>query len=121
MVEPPVPASRFTPQPYLAELEHLEDESRVCQNFRRDNRGAFLAWGDPALYDSTLRIIEGVAAFDTVAFQIEVIPGITGIQALAASHRLPWNTIGGPVHITAGRRLSEERWDADAEVPENIL
>lgn len=86
------------------------------EELAEDECGAFLVWGNPALYDSTLRIIEGVAALDTVAFQVEVIPGITSIQALAASHRLSWNAIGGPVHITTGRRLSEERWDDDTQV-----
>jgi precorrin-6A synthase len=71
--------------------------------------GAFLVWGDPSLYDSTLRIIEQVAARRTVDFEYEVIPGITSIQALAARHRIPLNRIGEPVHITTGRRLVDEK------------
>lgn len=65
--------------------------------------GAFLAWGDPALYDSTLRILETVAAH--VDIEYDVIPGITAIQALTARHRLPLNDIGEPILITTGRRL----------------
>ena len=71
--------------------------------------GAFLVWGDPSLYDSTLRIIDQVAARRAVEFDFEIIPGITSIQALAARHRISLNRIGEPVHITTGRRL-HRRW-----------
>ncbi|SEN31164.1 precorrin-6A synthase (deacetylating) [Gemmobacter aquatilis] len=65
---------------------------------------ALLVWGDPSLYDSTLRI----AARLSPAPQIEVIPGITSIQALTAAHAIPLNEINGPVVITTGRRLRDE-------------
>jgi precorrin-6A synthase len=68
-----------------------------------DGVGAFLAWGDPSLYDSTLRIL-GAAAAD-VDFTFDVIPGITAIQALTARHRIPLNDVGEPVLITTGRQL----------------
>jgi precorrin-6A synthase len=78
--------------------------------------GAFLAWGDPALYDSTLRVIDAIAALKTVAFDWEVIPGITSIQALAASHRISWHAVGAPVHITTGRQLGTEPIGDDTSV-----
>jgi len=65
--------------------------------------GAFLAWGDPSLYDSTLRILDLVA--QRIDIEYDVIPGITAIQALTARHRIPLNDIGEPVLITTGRRL----------------
>jgi precorrin-6A synthase len=68
-----------------------------------DGTGAFLAWGDPSLYDSTLRILELVAK--RIDLSYDVIPGITAIQALTARHRIPLNDIGEPVLITTGRRL----------------
>jgi len=67
--------------------------------------GGFLAWGDPSLYDSLLRILEQVAA-DGAALEYDVIPGVTSVQALAASHRIPLNRIGEPLLITTGRRLA---------------
>jgi precorrin-6A synthase len=70
-----------------------------------DGVGAFLAWGDPSLYDSTLRILDRVAAH--VEFDYDVIPGVTAIQALTARHRIPLNDVGEPVLITTGRRLRE--------------
>ncbi|OKH62064.1 precorrin-6A synthase (deacetylating) [Mycolicibacterium sp.] len=71
-----------------------------------DGVGAFLAWGDPSLYDSTLRILERVA--EHVEFDHDVIPGITAIQVLTARHRIPLNDVGEPVLITTGRKLREE-------------
>jgi precorrin-6A synthase len=68
-----------------------------------DGVGAFLAWGDPSLYDSTLRILDEVAR--RIDLHYDVIPGITAVQALTARHRIPLNDIGEPVLITTGRQL----------------
>lgn len=69
--------------------------------------GAFLVWGDPSLYDSTIRIIERVRNAGACTFDYSIVPGITSIQALAASHRIPINLVGKPIEITTGRRLIE--------------
>jgi precorrin-6A synthase len=84
-------------------------EQVIRERLSDDECGAFLVWGDPSLYDSTLRIIDQVAALRTVEFEWEIIPGITSIQALAARHRISLNEIGEPIHITTGRRLTDER------------
>ena len=68
--------------------------------------GAFLVWGDPALYDSTLRIVAALHA-KGLPLDYDVIPGISSVQALAARHRVPLNRIGEPVAIVPGRRLDE--------------
>jgi precorrin-6A synthase len=81
-------------------------EAMLRDELSDGQRGAFLVWGDPSLYDSTLRIVQQVAARRNVAFDYEVIPGITSVQALAARHRIALNHIGGAVHITTGRRLA---------------
>lgn len=65
--------------------------------------GAFLAWGDPSLYDSTLRILDEVSRH--IEIDYDVIPGITAVQALTARHRIPLNDVGEPVLITTGRQL----------------
>ncbi len=69
--------------------------------------GAFLVWGDPTLYDSTIAVLDTVLARGSVEFDYEVIPGISSISALAARHRVALNRVGRPVQITTGRRLSE--------------
>ena len=76
-------------------------------------RVALLVWGDPTLYDSTLRIAERVSV--KIPLQVTVIPGITSIQALAAAHAVPLNTVGGPVLVTTGRQLRDHGWPAGAE------
>ena len=36
------------------------------------------------------------------------MPGISSLQLLAARHRIVLNRVGGPIHITTGRRLVAE-------------
>ena len=82
-------------------------ERLLADELGEEGTGAFLVWGDPMLYDSTIRIVERVKARGQVAFDYDVIPGITSLQALCASHRIPLNLVGKPVEITTGRRLHE--------------
>ncbi|KEJ90506.1 precorrin 6A synthase [Sulfitobacter donghicola DSW-25 = KCTC 12864 = JCM 14565] len=72
---------------------------------------ALLVWGDPSLYDSTLRI----AARLDPAPKIEVIPGITSLQALTAAHATVLNEIGAPFIVTTGRRLRDEGWPSGVD------
>jgi precorrin-6A synthase len=69
--------------------------------------GAFLVWGDPALYDGTLRILETLKARAGFPFELTVFPGISAIGALTARHKIPLNQTGGSVQVTTGRRLAE--------------
>lgn len=73
----------------------------------------FLVWGDPSLYDSTMRIADRLKARTNV--RLRVIPGITSIQALTAAHAIPLNEIGAPVTITTGRQLREVGWPDSAD------
>jgi precorrin-6A synthase len=82
-------------------------EKLIAGELGENECGAFLVWGDPSLYDSTLRIIDQIVARGTVAFEYEVIPGISAIQALAARHKIALNRIGRSVHITTGRKIAE--------------
>lgn len=74
-------------------------------------RVALLIWGDPSLYDSSLRI----AARLSPAPEVRVVPGITALQALTAAHAIPLNEIGAPVLITTGRRLRDRGWPDEAD------
>lgn len=67
----------------------------------------FLVWGDPAFYDSTLRVV-GQLRDAGIDLQVEVFPGISSVQLLAARHQMILNTVGGAIHVTTGRRLLEE-------------
>ena len=73
----------------------------------------FLVWGDPALYDSTMRIAARLQARTQIS--LKVIPGITSIQALTAAHAIPLNDIGAPLTVTTGRQLRENGWPATAD------
>ncbi|AKU17807.1 precorrin-6A synthase (deacetylating) [Luteipulveratus mongoliensis] len=70
-------------------------------------RVGFLVWGDPAFYDSTLRILEQVRSTG-LGLTIDTIPGISAIQLLAARHGLVLNEIGTSITVTTGRRLADE-------------
>ncbi|OLF54405.1 precorrin-6A synthase (deacetylating) [Pseudomonas chlororaphis] len=92
-------------------------ERLIDEELAEGETGAFLAWGDPALYDSTIRILQAILAEGRCAFEFEVIPGITSVQALAAQHKVPLNRIGRSVEITTGRRLAAGQVsDADSLV-----
>lgn len=67
----------------------------------------FLVWGDPAFYDSTIRIVESINALG-IDLDLTVIPGISSIQLLAARHKIILNRVGQPIHVTTGRRLLDE-------------
>jgi precorrin-6A synthase len=70
---------------------------------------ALMVWGDPSLYDSTLRI-----AARLPGLTVKVIPGITSLQALTAAHAIPLNTLAAPVTITTGRQLRDHGWPKGA-------
>jgi precorrin-6A synthase len=69
-------------------------------------RVALLVWGDPSLYDSTLRIAARLAP----APRVTVIAGITSLQALTAAHRIPVNGLGAAFTVTTGRNLRDAGW-----------
>ncbi|MEU6477353.1 precorrin-6A synthase (deacetylating) [Streptomyces sp. NPDC047017] len=82
-------------------------ERLIAEELGEDDSGAFLVWGDPALYDSTLGILEEVLERGAVDFAYDVVPGISSVSTLAARHRTGLNRIARPVQITTGRRLAE--------------
>ncbi|MBZ9895415.1 MULTISPECIES: precorrin-6A synthase (deacetylating) [unclassified Mesorhizobium] len=103
----PAPSYRSTVDDWHEAIAAIY-EDLIREEIAEDGCGAFLIWGDPSLYDSALRILERVRLRGNVAFELEVIPGITAIQALAASHATALNRIGDSILITTGRRLTEE-------------
>lgn len=64
----------------------------------------FLVWGDPALYDSTLRILADVQA-SGVALEVKVIAGLSAPSVLCAAFGILANAVGQPIHLTTGRQL----------------
>jgi precorrin-6A synthase len=91
-------------------------ERAIAEELGEDGCGAFLVWGDPSLYDSTLAVLEHVLTRGAVQFEHDVVPGITSVQALTAGHRTPLNRVGRAVQITTGRRLAEGFPDGVEEV-----
>lgn len=100
---------------YLGAVERWHDaialawQAQISRHLPQGGRVALLVWGDPSLYDSSLRI---AARLDLA---VTVIPGITAIQALCAAHAIPLNDLGAPVQITTGRMLRDHGWPAGAD------
>jgi precorrin-6A synthase len=102
--------------PYLDRVRRWHDEiAALWQRAIADAGGegpvALLVWGDPGLYDSTMRIADRLRPRP----RLRVIPGITAMQALTAAHGIPFNTLGGAVTVTTGRRLRDHGWPDGTE------
>ena len=100
---------------YLGGVDRWHDaiadawRGQIDRHLPRGGKVALLVWGDPSLYDSSLRI---AARLD---LPVSVIPGITAIQALCAAHAIPLNDLGAPVQITTGRQLRDHGWPEGVE------
>ncbi|HSV38735.1 MAG TPA: precorrin-6A synthase (deacetylating) [Nocardioidaceae bacterium] len=81
-----------------------------------DEVGGFLTWGDPALYDSTARIVERILARGNVSFDWDIVPGLSSVQLLTARHRIMLNRVGESVVYTTGRRLAERVAAGDTDL-----
>lgn len=105
IVEFDLPVRDETIADYKARVEDWHDRiAGVWQAAMGDAaRVALLVWGDPSLYDSTLRIAARLAPD-----RVQVVPGVTSIHALTAAHAIALNEIGAPFVVTTGRRLRDE-------------
>ena len=111
IAEAPSPPRDAAPADYRACVDELNQAKqdvfeKLIAEVKDGETGAFLVWGDPMLYDSTIRNIDAIIATGRHSIDYEVIPGITAVQALAARHRIPLNRIAEPVLLTTGRKLA---------------
>jgi precorrin-6A synthase len=120
VVEAPSPPRERTPVDYRACVEDLNNEKKavferlISTEMADGECAAVMIWGDPSLYDSTIRILDAIIADGRRDIDYEVIPGITSVQVLTAKHRTTLNRIGKPVEITTGRNLAAG-WPDDAD------
>jgi len=111
------PPRDTAPADYRASVDELNREKQATfermieQEMADGETAGILVWGDPMLYDSTIRNVEAIAqerrSGGRQQIDYDVIPGITAVQALAARHKIPLNRIAEPVALTTGRRLAE--------------
>ena len=111
IAEAPSPPRDSAPADYRACVDDLNQAKQVVfekliGEMKDGETGAFLVWGDPMLYDSTIRNLDALKEAG-LAIDYEVIPGITAIQALAAAHKIPLNRIAEAITITTGRKLAD--------------
>lgn len=103
--------SRHEDEGYLSGVEAWHQaradrlRSALVEHVPDGGCGGILVWGDPAFYDSTMRVVRRALDGSELDVSVEIIPGISSIQILAARHRIGLNDIGQPVLITTGRLL----------------
>jgi precorrin-6A synthase len=86
----------------------LRIERALAGEVRAGEAAGILVWGDPAWFDSTLRLVERLRRRGVVDLDCTVVPGVSSIEVLAARHGVPVNRIGRGVLVTTGRRLRDD-------------
>ena len=125
VAEAPDPSRDRTPSDYegtVADWRRRRSEvteALISEHLMEEETGAFLVWGDPSLYDSTIAILQEILERGQTLFAYDVIPGISSVSALAAKHRVGLNRVGQPFQVTTGRRLAAEGWPPD--VPDLVV
>jgi precorrin-6A synthase len=104
------PERTGTQEEYVAVVEAWHDARSAAFEealLSQEGSAGFLVWGDPAFYDSTIRILERVGRRGRLTLEVDVLPGISSVQLLAARHRIVLHEVGEPLHITTRRQLRE--------------
>ncbi|WP_336249756.1 SAM-dependent methyltransferase [Stomatohabitans albus] len=105
LIDLPMPSVRNRPRgAYRHSVQQFREQQAAAIAAALDaldvTNVAILTWGCPTLFDGT---IEGVRTYPGV--QMDVIPGVTSVSALAAAHGVAQTEIGQSVLITTGRQL----------------
>jgi precorrin-6A synthase len=107
-----------TDEDYRAAVQAWHDariEKYVAALAEHEGDVGFLVWGDPAFYDSTIRVIDSLA--ERMELEVDVVPGISSVQLLAARHRVVLHDVARPLHVTTARGVM----DAVAAGQENLV
>lgn len=81
----------------------LATYEQILSGLEPDATVGLLAWGDPALYESVLKVVDSLRA--TTPLDVTVVPGVSAPQVLAAAHEITLNRAGQSVHLTTGQRV----------------
>ena len=93
----------------IADAWRAQIDAHLPGGMQGGGRVALLVWGDPSLYDSTLRIAA------RLGLHPRVVPGVTSLSVLTAAHAIPLNDLAAPVVITTGRQVRDHGWPAGAD------
>lgn len=91
-------------------------EQALAKELDEGGCGGILVWGDPSLYDGTIRVLDTINARGELPLSYDVIPGISSVQVLAARHRVTITRTAGAVGVTTGRRVAAGKHDEDADL-----
>ncbi len=113
VVHAPSPPRARAPDGYLEVVRDWHARKRrlfvelIARELKPGETGALLIWGDPSLYDQSIRLFAQVVAERPAELRLVVIPGVTAVQILTARHAIPLNRIGEPITVTTGRQLEQ--------------
>lgn len=113
VTDPPRDRSPHTDASYERAVDDWHDAraavfgSAIASAVPEGGTVGFLVWGDPALYDSTIRVLDRIVSSGAVPLDYDVVPGVSAVSLLAARHRLVLNEVGSSITVTTGRRLLE--------------
>ena len=97
-----------TDEDYRAAVQAWHDariEKYVAALAEHEGDVGFLVWGDPAFYDSTIRVVDALA--ERMELEVDVIPGISSVQLLAARHQVVLHDVARPLHVTTARAVMD--------------
>lgn len=108
--------TRRTDIPYKEAVQQWHDEISVLwqqalHQTPPPQHVALLVWGDPSLYDSTLRIADRLEPKP----ELNIIPGISSLHVHTAAHQIPLNSLAGDVQIMTGRNLAAKGFPEQAD------
>lgn len=114
-----MPVRDASVSPYKQRVDDWHEAIAKCwldaigSQTRDVSKVGLLVWGDPSLYDSTLRIAQKLP--ESLQVKVRVVAGVTSLQCLTAAHAITLNTIGEPVQITTGRQLRDNGFPAGVD------
>ena len=105
------PPRRRADEDYKDVVQVWHDEKRalferlIAEELGEGQCGALLLWGDPSIYDQTVSLAAALAERSAGALALEIVPGISSVQVLAARHKIPLNRVGESILVTTGRHV----------------
>jgi precorrin-6A synthase len=103
------PPRRRADEDYQEVVQVWHDEKRliferlIAEDLGDGQCGALLLWGDPSIYDQTVSLAADLAERSAGGLALEIVPGISSVQVLAARHKIPLNRVGESILVTTGR------------------
>ncbi len=111
----PFPERKKGPDYRQAVKEWRNKKAEILKEYllKEEGEAGFLVWGDPSLYDGHVEVakqaILSLVSETNNLIELEVIPGISSFQVLAAKFKISLTEIARPLVFHTPRSLRKER------------